>query len=80
MRDPRPEVQPLGCAKSRSVARLGLRPPSASWTEWSGNPIDAMAPWEDHRESKRRTVDRFPVLSLSELAPDPVPWWRWWLR
>lgn len=62
MRMSRREVQPLGCAKSRSVVRLGLRPPNASRTE---NPDGSV-----------RTVDRFPVLSLSELAPDPRRW-RW---
>jgi hypothetical protein len=64
--DHMPDMQPLGCAKSRSVARLSLRLPSASRTESPDGYV--------------RTVDLFPVLSWSELAPDPVPWWRWWLR
>jgi hypothetical protein len=74
-----PNMQPEGCAKSRAVAKLGLRPLSASRT--SGVP-DLESLVRVQFEDPCRTVDRFPPVTPADFACKPSVWrrWRGWLR
>lgn len=76
-----PNMQPKGCAKSRAVAKLGLRPLSASRTCGRGIP-DLESLVRVQFEDPERTVDRFPPVTPADFACKRSVWrrWRGWLR